>query len=121
MAEPLARNILLTLVCVGFVIFPWVAAHRFAREEDHSLVRRWLWPWTIKGLILPLLLWAVMNYGVSFEIQPFLQQVQFAQGGKRWLPVYSKYLIYGFYIISTNWAALTLAWIIYRNRRRPGL
>ena len=117
----LAKLILLSLVCVGFVTFAWVTAYRLTREHEHPQIRRWLLPWSLKGLLVPLLIWAAMNFGLSFELQPFMPKLQVAQSAGRWFPVFLAYVALGFFAISTYWTALTLGWIIYRAGRGLGL
>ncbi len=114
MNVPLASAVLLTLLCAGFVTFAWVAAYRLTREQEHSRLLRWLLPWSLKGLCLPLVIWAVMNFGLSFELQPFMPQVQLAQAAGRWLGAFLAYVVFGLYAICTYWTAVTLGWILYR-------
>lgn len=110
----LAKFILLFLLCLGFVTFAWVTAYRLTREHEHPQIPRWLLPWSVKGLLVPLAIWAAMNFGFSFELQPFMPQVQVAQSAGRWFPVFLAYAAFGFFAISTYWTALTLGWIVCR-------
>jgi hypothetical protein len=93
----------------------WGLALRLRPEHDRAGDRRWLVDWSLKGLLLPLLLWAVMNLGVSWDLQPFMPEIQAVQhkGGK-WLPVYGRFLAGGLFIISSDWAAVTMAWAVWR-------
>jgi len=110
----LAKFILLSLLCLGFVTFAWVTAYRLTREHEHRQISLWLLPWSLKGLLVPLVIWAAMNFGISFELQPFLPQVQTAQSAGRWFPAFLTYTAIGCFAISTNWTALTLGWLVCR-------
>src|SRR5262245_2860056 len=102
---------MLILACFGFVAFAWISAYRLANEREQPRIRHWLLPWSLKGLVVPLAIWAAMNFGFSFELRPFLSQVQAAQNAGRWLPAYLHYTSLGLFVIGTYWTALTLGWI----------
>jgi hypothetical protein len=90
-------------------------AYRLTPEHHRRRGRRWLFAWFMKGLFLPLLLWAVMNLGISWNLQPFIPEIQAAQNsGDPWFPEYLRYLGDGLFVICSFWAALTLAWTIVR-------
>lgn len=113
----LAKFIFLSLLGVGFVTFAWVTAYRLKRGYEHPEIPRWLIPWSLKGLLVPLAIWAAMNFGFSFKLHPFMPQVQAAQGAGRWFPAFLVYSSYGFFAISTYWTALTVGWIVSRAGR----
>jgi hypothetical protein len=90
-----------------------VLVYRLSREADRPQSLRWLLSWSLKGLILPLAIWAVMNIGVSWNLQPFMPQVQAAQNaGKGWGWAFLGVLADGLFIISSVWAAGTLGWAL---------
>ena len=99
--------------------FVWGAAdlvHRLAPERDRPDIRRWLWPWSVKGLGVPLALWIVMNLGVSWNLQPFMPQVQVAQyRSGSWFPVFLTVTASGLFAICSYWAAVTLGWALARQ------
>jgi hypothetical protein len=115
MGEPLA-------ICIAQVIFSGILvasacglAWRLTPEHDRPEDRRRLVDWSLKGLLLPLVVWAVMNLGVSWDLQPFMPAIQFARNkGGKWLPVYRQFLAGGLFIISSDWAAVTIAWAVLR-------
>lgn len=75
----------------------------------------WLWPWAIKGLLVPFLLWVVMNVGVSFQLQPFMPRIQNAQNsGTNWFFPFVEAVTAGGFAISSYWAAITLGWVVWR-------
>ena len=86
---------------------------RLVAEEQREQSRHWLTAWSVKGLLLPILFWAVMNVGLSFTLQPFRPEIQFAQNsGKPWGSTFFQFLGYGVFIVGTYWTALTLGWAI---------
>ena len=86
---------------------------RLAREEERRNAMRRLWPWLVKGLVVPFALWVVMNLGLSWQLQPFMPQVQVAQNsGGSWIPVFLHVTFAGLFAISSYWAALTLGWTL---------
>lgn len=101
-----------SLALVGVAV---ASAYRFAGGHDRPENLRWLLPWSIKGLLVPLALWIVMNLGLSWELQPFLPQVQNAQnGGGSWLPIFFDAVVAGLFAISSYWAAVTLGWTLFQ-------
>ena len=103
---PLGALILIA-IAVGMV---W----RLAREEERPEKIRRLWPWLVKGLVVPFALWVVMNLGLSWHLQPFMPQVQAAQNsGTAWFPVFLHVTFAGLFAISSYWAAMTLGWTLF--------
>ena len=101
-----------SLIAAGvFVVTACVLAYRLlsGREQANSI--RLALAWLGKGLLLPLVLWTVMNLGISWNLQPFMPQVQAAQsGGGPWFPALLRVVAAGLFIISSDWAAVTLGW-----------
>jgi hypothetical protein len=88
-------------------------------EARRQPLLRWLASWFGKGLIIPLALWMVMNLGISWNLQPFMPQIQAAQNsGASWLPAYLRVVANGLFIASSYWAAVTLGWALYFAYRR---
>ena len=88
-------------------------AHRLAPEHRQSQNLRWLLIWLIKGLVLPTLLWALLNIGLSWNLQPFMPEVQFAQNsGGPWAGPFFQVVGHGMFIVSSYWTALTLGWAV---------
>ena len=109
---------LLSALGVGLAAFAWVTDYRLAREDEYPESFRWLRRWTIQGLLAPSLIWALMNFGLSLELQSFMPRLQAAQGSKFWFPLYAAYVAAGFTIVSSYWTGLTLGWIAWRSSRR---
>lgn len=114
MLTSLGYFVILGLLGLGLATLGWATEIRFATEEARPASYRWLRRWTIQGLLTPSLIWAAMNFGFSFELQPFLPRLQIAQGTTNWLPMYLAAVATGFCVISSYWATVTLAWIILR-------
>jgi hypothetical protein len=91
----------------------WILTVQLAPEPAQPQRLRWLLHWSLKGLLVPLVLWAVMNVGLSWYLQPFMPQIQAAQNsGKGWSTAYFGVLLAGLFIISSAWSAATLGWSI---------
>ena len=87
-------------------------AHRLTPEGRQPDLR-WLTPWSVKGLAIPLLLWALMNLHLSWRLQPFMPQVQAARNsGGPWFPDYLEVIGYGGFLIGSYWTAVTLGWLL---------
>lgn len=117
MLTSLGYFVILGFLGMGLATLGWTTAIRFATEETRPENYCWLRRWTIQGLLAPSLIWALMNFGFSFELQPFLPRLQIAQGTANWLPLYAAAVATGFCVISSYWAAMTLGWIILRTSR----
>src|SRR5208283_498655 len=73
------------LLCGVLIASAWTLVDRLAAPGHRGENPRWLVPWAIKGLTVPILIWAVMNLGVSWRLQPFMPEVQFARNkGGAW-------------------------------------
>jgi hypothetical protein len=118
--EPIMANWLITMtVAAGLVITAWVLVYRLAPEHRQTQTLRWLASWTIKGLFVPWLLWTVMNFGISWQLQPFMPQIQAAQNrGGSWLPAYFNVLGAGTFVLGSYWTAVTLGWAIFAAAER---
>lgn len=89
--------------------------YRLTPEHRRRQEIRWFAGWFIKGLALPMLLWMVMNIGISWDIQPFMPEIQAAQiAGDPWFVHFLGYVGCGFFIVGTYWSALTLGWVLMR-------
>jgi uncharacterized protein (DUF1499 family) len=97
---------------VGVVGIVWATIFRLYEPERRSPKLRWLRRWSVKGLGVPVLLWALMNFGFGWALQPFMPHVQAAQNQGNWLGGYLIALGVGWFAISTYWAAMTLGWIV---------
>jgi hypothetical protein len=96
----------------------WVMALRLAPEPARAARQRWLVFWSLKGLLLPLAIWAIMNVGLSWNLQAFMPQVQAAQNsGKGWFEAFCWVLGKGLFVISSAWTAVTLGWALAQAAR----
>ena len=115
MSRGSAIFISLSLLSAAFVISAWMMVIRLTPEYRQRDGLHWLITWSIKGLALPVALWAMLNVGLSWSLQPFMPEVQFAQNsGGKWGGVYLGVLGEGIFIAGTYWAALTLGWVVVR-------
>lgn len=109
----LPLSLMLSLVCliVGILLAWWLPPEHRRRQQV-----QWLAGWAIKGLLLPSLIWFLMNLGISWEIQPFMPVVQAAKNkGTGWIGIFFAVFMAGFFVISTCWAALLLIWTLARE------
>ncbi len=109
--------IFLALSALGgaFVAAVWALVYRLTPEHRRRQILRWLAAWSLKGVVLPVAFWAIINIGLSFELQPFMPQIQLSRNsGGHWYLPYLRFVGYGIFIITSYWAALTLAWALSR-------
>ncbi len=117
MIQVMSLFIALLFLCAVFIAGAWGLAWRLVPEHRRRARLRWLLPWSIKGLVLPALLWTIMNLGVSWSLQPFMPEIQAAQNkGGDWLPEFFRVLAAGLFIVSSYWAAVTLGWSLFEAR-----
>jgi len=111
----IAIFISLVLLSAAFVIMTVTLTYRLAPEHSRLHHVRWLLRWWIKGLVLPISLWMLLNLGLSFNLQPFMPEIQDAQNtGGKWALPFLRYAGYGFFIACSYWASITLVWVITR-------
>jgi hypothetical protein len=110
-----ALNIFLSLLALSIasVAAGWVLSCGLTPERRQPKLRRSLFVWSIKGLLVPLAIWMLMNLGLAWNLQPFMPQVQAAKNnGGDWFPVYLRVVSFGLFVISSYWTALTLGWTL---------
>ena len=91
----------------------WVLSSGLTPESRHPQLRRSFLRWSAKGLLVPFAIWALMNVGLSWRLQPFMPQVQAAQNsGIGWSPAYLRVVAAGLFVVSSYWTALTLGWVL---------
>ena len=101
------------LLAGGLITMSWLLTLGLTPEARRPQIGRWLVSWSIRGLAVPMLLWAVLNVGLTWWLQPFMPQVQAARyRGVDWLPDYLDVLAAGVFLVSSYWTALTLAWVL---------
>ena len=99
MRAALAIFVGLLFLSTVFVAVTWGLAYRLTPEHRRRQGLRWLLGWSVKGLVIPLGLWTAMNLGVSWWLQPFMPEVQFAQNnGGEWVAEFLRVLAAGLFI-----------------------
>ena len=74
--------------------------------------RHWVFVWTIKGLLVPTLLWVLFDAGI-FDCFPTLTpDVQFAKLAGHGFEAICDVLTVGLFVIGSFWAAGTSAWLL---------
>lgn len=115
MSRSFALFIALSLLSAGIVTAVCAMTHRLTPEHRRRQQYRWLLGWFIKGLALPMFIWMLMNIGLSWDIQPFMPEIQAAKIAKDpWFVYYLGYVGCGFFIVGSYWSALTLSWVLLR-------
>lgn len=108
----------LAFLSLAFLLMGFLLSYRLVPEHRRGKHVRWLLAWSFKGLLLPTMIWVLMNIGLSWSIQPFMPQIQAAQNqGGAWFGTFMMYFISGFFIVSSYWAATTLGWTLIRETR----
>ena len=103
---------LLVLSTVSVAV-AWVLAYGLTPEARRSQLLRPLLLWSGKGLLIPGAIWALMNLGLSWNLQPFMPQIQAARNmSDPWVPIYLRVVAVGLLIISSYWTTVTLAWAL---------
>lgn len=119
MPRSLALFIALSLLSTGIVAATCAMVYRLTPEHRRRSQIRWLAGWFIKGLALPILLWMLMNIGISWNLQPFMPEIQAAKIARDpWIFTFLGYVGTGYFIVGTYWTALTLAWVLFGSSRR---
>ena len=117
MPRSIAIFLALSLLGMIFVLGAWGMVYRLTPPFRRRQALRWLLFWSIKGLVLPFALWALMNLGLSWNLQPFMPRIQAAQNaGISWFKPYFRYLGFGAFILSSYWTAITLVWSLIKAR-----
>jgi hypothetical protein len=103
---------------VGLGGATWVLAVRLGTERKRVPILRWLKGWSLKGLAVPCSIWAIMNLGICWSLQPFMPQVQAAQNrGGSWMPEFLVVTGMGWFVVSSYWTATTLSWVLWNAGR----
>ena len=106
-------ELFLFLVSATSVIAAGVLTYGLTAERERPQLLRLLLPWFGKGLLVPLIIWALMNVGLSWNLQPFMPQIQAARNsGGPWVPDYLRVVAVGLFVISSFWTTVTLAWAL---------
>ena len=114
MSVPLATFAGLMVLSGIAVAIGWVMTFRLTPERSRRRVLRWLGEWSVKGLAAPLAIWGLMNFGVSWRLQPFMPEVQMAQNtGADFVEEFLRVVAIGAVVISSYWAAWTLGWTLW--------
>jgi hypothetical protein len=118
----IARFIGLLFVSTVLVVLAVLLSYRLSPEHNRRRRILALLGWAFQGLLVPIVIWAVMNYGISWNLQPFMPQIQAAQNSSDpsnpWFREYLRYVGRGVFIVSSYWAVITLAWVIARAAGR---
>ena len=102
----------------GLAAMTWLMVRRMTPPTDQAEVQSWLIGWTLKGIAVPFLIWGLMNFGLSWSIQPFMPEVQAALNTPgTFAPAFVVALGSGVFVICSYWAAVTLGWVAFKTAR----
>jgi len=110
--------LVLLFLSTAAVAAAWLLTYQLTPERRRSQLLRSLLLWSGKGLLLPVALWALMNLGLTWYLQPFMPQVQAAQNnGGDWVPEYVRVLAFGLFVVCSYWTTVTLGWAVIEAGR----
>lgn len=93
----------------------WGLLWHLTPPRQRGRLRPWLLPWSLKGLLIPAAIWSLMNWGLSWSLQPYMPEIQIAQNaGGPWVPTFLRVAGRGCFIICSYWAGATLLWGLLR-------
>jgi hypothetical protein len=106
--------LILIVLSAASVATACVLAYGLSPERQRSQLLRPLLLWSGKGLLVPAVVWVLMNIGLSWNLQPFMPQIQAARASTDpWVPVFLRVVGVGVFIISSYWTTLTLACALF--------
>lgn len=109
--------LLVIIIAAGFVLTVFHYWKRFC--DDRFSVEEWrlFLRWIATGLVFPLVCWAIFNTGfIGPPIWPSVTPV--AAGVGLWWKSFSPPLNYGWFLISSYWAGVSLMWLLCRIGER---
>src|SRR5580658_2331278 len=95
----------------GFCLVMWDFCQHLPPEQSPQL-RRWFKNWMFKGLLTPFLLWLIFNSAVWNWLPPLMPAVAFAKMNGAWREIMRNVATLGLFVVSTYWAAVTVAWLL---------
>ncbi len=104
----------LIITIVGIAGFYFVMADFFGRlpADKGPGLRRWFRTWMIKGLLVPLGIWVLLNSAVFDSVPPLIMSVEYGKLNGQWLGALLDVTTLGLFVISTYWAAVTSGWLL---------
>jgi hypothetical protein len=110
--------VVVLFLSTGLVALGWVCILRLFPGDERPVKNRWLAGLGIKGLAVPLILWGLLNVGLSDYLQPLMPSVQAAQiHGIPWGPSFLLVMTAGVFVVASYWVALVLGWAIFSAHR----
>jgi hypothetical protein len=116
MISALAISVFLFFLSSGLIAGTCILTIRLTPQGKQKQMLRWLGAWGSRGVLLPALVWALMNIGFSWRFPPFMPDVQAAQaGGQPWAPEWLRVTATGLFILASYWASATLLWVLFNT------
>lgn len=95
------------LLLAGFTVIVLQYWERLMGDDDSARSRRWIWKWYIKGVAAPMVIWVLLVAGGMPGLPPL-----FGQLGPKPVASVINASAAGLVVISSYWAAITLAWLV---------
>src|SRR5215471_16873678 len=106
MERAIAIFVGLLFLSVVFALIAIGMTYRLTPEYQRRRRVRWLLSWFFKGFFIPAAIWAIINLGVSWDLQPFTPRIQAAQqAGDPWFHIFLRVTGRGWFVVSSCWAA----------------
>jgi tetratricopeptide (TPR) repeat protein len=103
--------LLAILGLAGFCLVLWDFSQHLPPLQ-RSQLRRWFRNWTIKGLLVPFLLWLLFNSAPAAWFPPLMLMVEFAKANGQWSDALFYVATLGLFVIGTYWTAVTSGWLL---------
>jgi tetratricopeptide (TPR) repeat protein len=95
----------------GFCLVLWDFTQHLPPPQRANL-RRWFGSWTIRGLVVPLLLWILFNSAPSDRFPPLMLTAESSIANGHWFDAVCYVATLGFFVIGTYWSAVTSGWLL---------
>src|SRR5881409_182753 len=95
------------LLLAGFTVIVLQYWERLMGDDDSAHSQRWIWRWYLKGLVVPVVIWVFLVAG-GLPGVPSL----FGKLGPNPVASAINASAAGLIVISSYWAAMTLAWLL---------
>src|ERR1700677_1906572 len=104
----------LIITIVGLAGFYLAMADFWGRlpAEKGPGLHRWFRAWMLKGLLVPVAIWVLLNSAVFDCIPPLLPSVEYGKLSGHWLAALVDVTTLGLFVIGTYWAAITSGWLL---------
>lgn len=105
--------VFLALLAVGLAAAVWILSLQLSGAAGRPADILWLKTWIAKGVLVPWFVWCLMNMGMGWWLPPYMPQISKAMyAGKPWFALFLGAAGTGVCVLTSFWAAATLAWTL---------